>query len=186
MKKRLFIAISLTEDVRHNLNELQQTLRKFARDAKWVKVEGIHLTLKFLGYVEAEKIPEITAAMQPIAESAQPFPIQVKGCGFFPNSRRPNVLWAGVISDQLQPLQKQIEDATEKLGFERENRPFSPHLTLARFRDHHGLTPMILETEKWQEKALGSWDARDFVLYESILQRQGAEYHKLNTFSFNG
>jgi RNA 2',3'-cyclic 3'-phosphodiesterase len=185
MKKRLFIAISLTEDVRHNLVELQQTLRKFARDAKWVKVEGIHLTLKFLGYVEEDKISEISNSMQPIAQSTQPFPIQVNGCGFFPNSRRPNVLWGGVISDQLQLLQKQIEDATEQLGFERENRPFSPHLTLARFRDHHGLTPLILETEKWRDKPLGSWNATDFVLYESILHRQGAEYHKLNVFSFH-
>jgi 2'-5' RNA ligase len=150
-----------------------------------VKVEGIHLTLKFLGYVEPEKIPEITAALKPIAESAHPFPIQVKGCGFFPNSKRPNVLWAGVVSDLLQPLQQQVEDATEKLGFQRENRPFSPHLTLARFRDHHGLTPLILETEKWQEKMLGECTATDFVLYESILQRQGAEYHKLNIFSLN-
>ncbi|PWT93245.1 MAG: RNA 2',3'-cyclic phosphodiesterase [Acidobacteria bacterium] len=183
-KKRLFIAVGIPSEILQKMEAMQKEFKRFAREAKWVRPEGMHLTLKFLGYVDPDKIPEITNLLKPIAENQNSFSILVRGCGFFPNSRRPTVLWTGIVSNQLEKLQKEVDDAMEKIGFEKEQHGFTPHLTLARFRDYHGLTPLILESEKWREKELGEFTARDFTLYESILHRSGAEYQKVNTFLF--
>lgn len=182
-KVRLFVAISLPEELQKELAEMQQRFKPYARTAKWVRMDGVHLTIKFLGYVDPDRIPAIRDSLQIIAGNHAAFSIRVSGCGFFPNTRRPNVMWTGVESEKLAQLQKDVEDAMAVLGFEKEDRAFSPHLTLARFRDSHGLTPLILETEKWKDADLGAFAAQEFVLYESILHREGAEYRKLSIFS---
>ena len=181
-KKRLFVAIGLPREVQQKLEEMQTQLKRFARDAKWVKVAGIHLTLKFLGYVEPSRIQTIYETLRPIAFATSSIPIEVFGCGFFPNPQRPNVLWTGVRAKELAPLQQHVEDAMATLGFEKEKRPFSPHLTLARFRDPRGWLPLVQETQKWMEVSFGAFVASGFSLYESILHRQGAEYHTVETF----
>jgi 2'-5' RNA ligase len=183
-KKRLFIAIGLPSDIHRNLSAAQDALKPFARDAKWVRTEGIHLTLKFLGYVDEERIPIICESMIPVRNSFSAFPIRIRGCGFFPNPRRPTVLWAGVVSEELPRLQLQVEEAAASLGFEKEKRSFTPHLTLSRFRDPRGLIPLVNETEKWKEADLGNFVAESFALYESILHRKGAEYIRLKSFVF--
>jgi 2'-5' RNA ligase len=184
-KKRLFVAVGLPETLLAELEQLQKQLKPFARDAKWVKTSGIHLTLKFLGYVEQEKIPAISDALQCIAKKHTKALVRSKGCGFFPNSRRPNVLWVGVESN-LQPLQEAMEEEMSKLGFEKEKRAFNPHLTLARFRDPKGLLPLAKEAEKYSDKIFGEFAAKDFTLFESILRPLGAEYHHLEDFQLRG
>jgi RNA 2',3'-cyclic 3'-phosphodiesterase len=181
-KKRLFVAIGLPESVRNELEKLQKQLQPFARDAKWVNVSGIHLTLKFLGYVDPVQIPEITEALSGSVKAQSSVSINARGCGFFPNARRPNVLWVGIDSPELAPLQQNVEEAMAKLGFEKENRAFSPHLTLARFKEHHGHLALAKETEKLAGKDFGSFIANSFSLYESILRPQGAQYHILQEF----
>jgi 2'-5' RNA ligase len=183
-KRRLFVAVGLPDSLIAELDQLQRDLKPFARDAKWVKASGIHLTLKFLGYVEQEKIPTISDALLSIAKEFSAASVRSKGCGFFPNARRPNVLWVGVESN-LQPLQQAIEEEMSKFGFEKEKRAFSPHLTLARFKDPKGLLPLAKEAEKFSDKIFGEFTANGFTLYESILRPQGAEYHSLQKFSLN-
>jgi RNA 2',3'-cyclic 3'-phosphodiesterase len=182
-KRRLFVAIGLPEPLRNELANLQKQLQPFARDAKWVNVSGIHLTLKFLGYVDPAQIPEITGALADASKDQTSVSIQASGCGFFPNARRPNVLWVGVQAPDLLPLQQNVEDAMEKFGFEKENRAFSPHLTLARFKDHRGHLALAKETEELAGKDFGRFTANSFSLYESVLRRQGAEYHALKDFN---
>jgi RNA 2',3'-cyclic 3'-phosphodiesterase len=182
-KKRVFVAIGLPEALLGELEVLQTRLKPYARDAKWVKVNSIHLTLKFLGYVEPDSIPTITDALRECAKGTTPIAIQAAGCGFFPNARRPNVLWVGVSSSPLQPLQEKIEEAMETLDFEKENRAFSPHLTLARFKDPRGLLPLAKETETLAGKSFGDFTAHNFSLYESILHPKGAEYHVIENFN---
>jgi len=181
-KKRLFVAIDLPDEVRSKLQDLQRALKPFARDAKWVNPAGIHLTIKFLGATDVDKIPALDESLNLIAKAHQPLAIHLMGCGFFPNLRRPNVLWAGVIAPDLAMLQQSIEHETARLGFEKENRPFTPHLTLARFKNNKGLLPPAKETEKYAGVELASFVANRFVLFDSILHRQGAEYHKLGIF----
>ena len=183
-KKRLFVAIGLPESLRNELEQLQKQLKPFARDAKWVNVSGIHLTLKFLGYVDPAQIPEITEALSGSAKNQSAVFIHASGCGFFPNARRPNVLWVGVNAPELAPLQQDVEEAMAKLGFEKETRAFSPHLTLARFKDHRGHLALAKETDKFAGKDFGSFTANSFSLYESILRPQGAQYLILQDFIF--
>lgn len=181
-KKRLFVAIKIPEDILQQLEKLQNTLKPFARDAKWVRVEGIHLTLKFLGYVEVPRLDGIVRELQSVAVRHSPIPVEVKGCGFFPNDRRPKVLWTGVEAEALIPLQDSMEESMSQLGFEKESRSFSPHLTLARFRDTRGRLPLVQESRKWHDANFGNFVANCFVLYESILRPQGAQYVILHRF----
>lgn len=184
-KKRLFVAIELPTEIQQKLDIAEKHFKKFARDAKWVRVQGIHLTLKFLGYVDPAQIPVIEEALLQQCGAA-PFSVEAKGCGFFPNARRPAVFWVGVHAEPLAPLQQTIEEAMATLGFEKEKRPFSAHLTLARFRDPHGLIPLTREVEKYSEGSYGKFLVSDFVLFESILHPQGAEYHALRRFTLTG
>lgn len=181
-KKRLFVAIELPTEIQGKLDIAEKHFKRFARDAKWVRVQGIHLTLKFLGYVEPERIPAIEETLSRQCDAA-PFSVEAKGCGFFPNSRRPAVFWVGVHAEPLFPLQQAIEEAMATLGFEKEKRPFAAHLTLARFRDPHGLIPLTLEVEKYSEGSYGKFLVSEFVLFESILHPQGAEYRALRRFA---
>jgi RNA 2',3'-cyclic 3'-phosphodiesterase len=182
-KKRLFIAIDLPEPIRDKLQQLQQELKRYARDAKWVKVGGIHLTLKFLGYVDQSRIPDIVNALSGVVKSFAPVEIDLNGCGFFPNARRPNVLWVGIESKTIQNLQKEVESSMERLSFEKEDRAFAPHLTLARFRDPKGLLPLTQAAEKLSNKISGNFVADHISLFQSILRREGAEYIVLKKFS---
>ncbi len=182
---RLFVAIGLPQEIEKMIEEFQNDFKPFARDAKWVNPKNIHLTLKFLGEVKEEKIPELQEVLTKAAEGSTSVPIAVQGCGFFPNSRRPSVFWAGVVSEPLHALQKSIEDSTERLGFEGENRPYSPHLTLARFKDPHGRLPIAQEAEKRKDFQFGNFIASNFSLYQSVLKRTGAEYSVLRSFSLS-
>lgn len=179
---RLFVAIKLPEHIEIKLEEYQHQLKPFARDAKWVNPLGIHLTIKFLGEVKEERLPEIHKALGECSQEFGPIEVNVSGCGFFPNERRPAVLWVGVIADALQPLQQSMEEKFALQGFEKENREYSPHLTLARFRDPHGRLPLVHEANKQKNSKLGEFTASEFHLFQSVLKRSGAEYTILKTF----
>jgi 2'-5' RNA ligase len=135
---RTFVAIPLPESVRAHLEALQQRLRSGPGGAagRWVRPEGIHLTLKFLGDVPEEEVPRICRAVEGACRGQRAFEIGVGGLGCFPNARRPRVVWAGVReeSGRLDDLQRVVEGALETLGYRREGRAFRPHLTLARIR----------------------------------------------------
>jgi RNA 2',3'-cyclic 3'-phosphodiesterase len=184
-KKRLFVAIPLPAEIMQRLEELQKKLKRFARDAKWVKTQSIHLTLKFLGYVDPAKIPAIEESLARISSETSPVAVLIKGCGFFPNPRRPSVLWTGIESNNLEPVQVKVENAMTALGFEKEDREFHPHLTLARFRDSHGLMYLAEEASKHNNEVYGEFTAKSFILYESILRREGAEYVRLHEFQLS-
>jgi RNA 2',3'-cyclic 3'-phosphodiesterase len=179
---RLFVAIKLPEQIEMKLEELQHQFKPFARDAKWVNPSGIHLTIKFLGEVKEERLPEIEKALAECSQEFGPITIEVSGCGFFPNERRPAVFWVGVIADSLKPLQQSMEEKFVLQGFEKENREYSPHLTLARFRDPHGRLPLVHETNKKKNSKFGDFIASEFHLFQSVLKRSGAEYTILKTF----
>jgi RNA 2',3'-cyclic 3'-phosphodiesterase len=179
---RLFVAIKLPEQIEIRLEEFQHQLKPFARDAKWVNPLGIHLTIKFLGEVKEEKLGEIQQALEECSRQFDPIKIEVSGCGYFPNERRPNVFWVGVVADALKPLQQSMEEKFALQGFEKENREFNPHLTLARFRDPHGRLPLVQETNKKKDSKFGDFIASEFHLFQSVLKRSGAEYTILKTF----
>src|SRR6476659_9820942 len=135
---RVFWAVELPEDVRARLQEHIARLRKEVPDAaaSWSRVENIHLTLKFFGNVALDRIPKISAAATRTTEQSARFQIEIGNTGVFPRASRPQVLWIGVNdpSAQLSALQKTFEAECGTAGFEKEDRAYRPHLTIARLR----------------------------------------------------
>jgi len=141
---------------------------------------------KFIGEFPVEKMEEIMAALQPVPF---PSPIEIiyRGIGFFPNERRPRVLWAGIeAGPELSALAAAVDEALEPLGIAREQRAFSPHLTLARLVSSKGLDRLREGIAAAGSLEYGSGAAKEFHLYQSVLKRGGAEYTRLATFVMAG
>jgi 2'-5' RNA ligase len=181
---RLFVALEIPSTVRENLANFMKQLRPLAPQPRWVRPENLHVTLKFIGETPAENLGAIRSALAAI-RSAQDVTIEFRGLGFFPSEKRPRVFWAGMESSpNLKTLASDMERAMEKLGIPPEQRPFSPHLTLARFeppRLPEKLRPPIQENAR---REFGSLAAKEFHLIESKLKPSGAEYTTLESFSF--
>jgi 2'-5' RNA ligase len=135
---RSFIAIELPEEAKKGLARLRKELeRDEHKFVKWVDPGGIHLTLKFLGNIPSKRVTEITEAMGKAVQGISPFRLEISGLGAFPSLKQARVLWVGIGGelDQLSTLQQNIDSVLAALGFAREERPFVPHLTLARIRE---------------------------------------------------
>ena len=179
---RAFIAIDLPETLRSSLGQCQAFFRPSAPGARWVRPEGIHLTLKFLGEVEPVTLEKIKESLK-TAGRFEPFRVEIIGFGFFPDARRPKVFWAGVEAGPgLAELAGHVEGAMASLGFPPEERPFRPHLTLARFREPRPQPALAKVLEQQTELTLGAFDACEFFLFESRLSPGGAEYVKIARF----
>lgn len=133
---RTFICIEIPDSIKSRIAKLQDTLRKIDAQISWTKPSNIHLTLKFLGGVSASRLDRIKKAVERAAEGIKPFDIEVSGSGCFPSPRSPRVLWVGIgsVPEELQHLYANLEDELAAIGFEREKRKFSPHLTIGRVR----------------------------------------------------
>ena len=179
---RAFIAIDLPESVHTALGEVQQIFRSDCRDANWTRPEGIHLTLKFLGEITEGQTKQVVEALGQLGPF-EPFTVEVKGFGFFPHAARPRVLWAGVIAPgALAELAGRVETLMEKTGFAREDRPFAPHLTLARFKVPRPQPVLEAAAAAQAATSLGKFAASEFFLFESKLSSQGAQYRKVMRF----
>ena len=181
---RLFIAIEISPDVRAALAALLKELRATAPQVKWARVENMHITLKFLGETDSSKLLAVQTALSAI-RSSQPVTLEFRGLDFFPNEKRAKVFWAGMeASPNLPTLAVEIDQAMHKLGFPLEGRPFTPHLTLARFQPP-GLPPRLAAAgQESASREFGSLIAREFLLIESKLTSAGAEYTTLQSFPF--
>jgi 2''-5'' RNA ligase len=134
---RSFIAIELSEEAKRELARLRSELERPEHTfVKWVEPGGIHLTLKFLGNIPFKQVTEVTKAMERAAQGIPPFHLEISGLGAFPNLKQPRVLWVGIAGEvnEISKLQGNIDSVLVPLGFPREQRPFTPHLTLARIR----------------------------------------------------
>ncbi len=181
---RLFVALELSDAVRDAIRDLNGRLQRARADVRWVHPEGMHLTLKFIGEVSEETLGPIKQALSS-ARSAKPVEMNFRGLGYFPNERRPRVLWAGIeASENLAELVAQVEAALEPLGVERENRPFVPHLTLGRFKDSKRLDLLQKEIAVLPSTEFGRIVTSEFFLFRSKLSPKGAEYTKLERFAF--
>jgi len=181
---RLFVALELSETVHSALIELVQQLQRAGADVRWVRPEGMHLTLKFIGEMPPEKLSAIREALGGVTSPA-PVHLDFQGLGYFPNERRPRVFWVGVrASDNLAPLAVHIEDALAPLGIAREKRAYAPHLTLGRFKSADGLGRLQQLIAALPSTQFGQFGADSFILYQSRLSPKGAEYTKLEEFAF--
>jgi RNA 2',3'-cyclic 3'-phosphodiesterase len=185
---RLFVALEIPGDVRTGVAALIARLKPLCRAARWARPEGMHVTLKFIGHeiadADAEKLAAARAALATV-KSGEPVDIQYRGIGFFPDARRPRVVWCGVhASANLARLAAGIESALAPLGIPAEARAFVPHLTLARFKTPEGIGMLAREIEEYAGAEFGGARETRFHLFESQLKPGGAEYRKIESFSF--
>jgi 2'-5' RNA ligase len=185
-KIRTFIAIELDEGIKDGLTQLQERLQGQAPrgSVRWVRPEGIHLTLKFLGDVPADQIGEITRALQKSCQGFAPFSLSCGGLGCFPNLKHPNVVWVGLQEETgaLAQLQQAIEENVAPLGYPTEKRKFSPHLTLGRVQKRVGSGDLRRLGELVGASETGTWgqmEVRSVNLVRSDLRPSGAVYTRL-------
>ena len=190
---RAFIAIPLPPPLLEQLAALQRQLKKQVpdRSVRWVRTEGVHLTLKFLGDTSTEKLPAIEQALAAAAQHSLPCTFTVEGIGCFPNPRRPRVVWVGVQepTGRLAALQDAIEEMLMPLGYEPEGRGFTPHLTLGRVgrrasRSDAARVGQVVAGAK--AEPLAEVAAESFALIRSVLKPTGAEYTTLAEFPLRG
>jgi len=196
---RTFVAIELPRAVRAKVIEHIEQLRRNVPDARasWSREHNLHLTLKFLGNVPVNELPQLSDAIARALRGVKPFELTVAGCGVFLSSGRPNVLWIGVSEPSATPeppediaravqvaggptsslriLQERIEDECSKLGFPREQRAFHPHLTIARLRKTGG-ERRLGEAHKSLEFSSETFSVSEVVLFKSELLREGSKH----------
>lgn len=182
---RAFIAVDLPQTIQEAIEKQTSRLRQAMGEAsiRWIPPQNIHLTLKFLGNISASHMDFLKQLLHQTADSHTPFDLQIGGIGSFPNSKLPRVLWAGIHAPaDLASLQKNIEAGAARLGYEKEARPFSPHLTLGRVRQ--GINPRDLQKisaalNGIQIGNIGSAHVDAVHLYKSELRPEGSVYTKL-------
>lgn len=182
-KIRSFIAIELPPLIRHEIEAIQSRLKSSGSDVRWARPEGVHLTLKFLGQVEQERVPEVSTVIERCCTAHPPFVLAVGSLGAFPNERNPKVVWVGVTDDAgyLVKLQQRLERELSKIGFKEEKRAFSPHLTLGRVKSPKKKRELAQQLEDLRACACGTFEAKEICLFKSDLTPGGAVYTKLTT-----
>ena len=191
---RLFIALDIDDAIRDRIARFVEGVNAFAPDARWAKPESLHVTLKFIGEQPEPAVDQIKHALTSVA--ASPAEIHFQGYGFFPTANLARVFWIGMeAGPQLPALAATIDETMSSLGIPKEERAFSPHLTLARGagrsaspRRHKADTPNHI-FQRLQEKLValptpdfGTMTAREFFLYQSQLSPKGSKYTKLSRF----
>ncbi len=186
---RLFVALQIPDSVRNDYAKLIDDFRRLDAKAspkkpKWVRAENLHITLKFIGNTDPTKLDSIRAALMKV-RSPREAHLHFRNIGFFPNAKRPRVIWGGIeASDNLAALANATDQQISTLGFPAEKRTFTPHLTLARL-DPPGIAPELRAAiEKQATRDFGELHTSEFHLIESKLKPSGAEYTTLQSFSF--
>jgi 2'-5' RNA ligase len=192
---RIFIALDIDDAIRERIQRFMEGVRGFAPDARWVRPESLHVTLKFIGEEPAQTVEEIKRRLTTV--QSESFDLTFRAYGFFPTVKSARVFWIGIESGpQLTSLAKKIEDATAALGIPKEDREFSAHLTLARGGGRSGAPGwrkgdaanknfQVLQGKLSALPApeFGTMTAREFFLYESKVMRGGSQYTKLARFA---
>ncbi len=180
---RAFIAITPPSTLQQTVAAVREVFQRCNLPWRWVTPERIHLTLRFLGDVPAERVPTLTQAMEHAAQGHPAFPLRATSLGCFPHSSRPRVLWIGLDdpSEALGHLHERLTAAFIPLGFPPEDRPFHPHLTLARAQNGARSRQLLPMLQAYQNRCLGEFLVTQLYLYQSQLQRGGAVHTVLRS-----
>ena len=180
---RLFTAIDLPSEILLRLERLLSALRPEAL-VKWSPLDNLHITTKFIGEWPEARVPEINDALRRVSRR-QPFEVELKGLGWFPNERSPRVLWLGVeAGNELATLAAETEDALKPLGIAKEDREFSPHLTLARIKNPVPLSNLRKKVQQMQPAEMGRIPVSRFSLFRSRPGTNASIYEKLTDYDF--
>ena len=184
---RLFVAIPVADEVRRAVGQLMEAVAGAPIDARaygqprWVRVDGLHLTLKFLGPTPDVRQQELATALQVAAEGVSPFTVSLNGGGTFPHPAAPRVLWMGITEGvpELGSLAARLSAELQRLGWAPDDRPFQPHLTLARTDGVPGAAERGRKLVELARDVRLTWQADRMVLYRSVLGRGPAQYESV-------
>ncbi len=177
---RLFIALPLTKEIEEALGKIIFILKQKSGRVKWVAPKNIHLTVKFLGEVDENKLDEIKKAIQMVAKKYERVNCSLDAVGGFPNLSRPRVIWAGLAGEieNMEKIVNDIEEETFKLGFPKEEKRFKPHLTLGRIKESYGLDDLVNYIKSYRMEPM-NFQMSTLVLFKSTLTPGGPIYDKL-------
>jgi 2'-5' RNA ligase len=179
-KLRLFVAFDVPEPFREALQEIVEPLRDALTGARWTNVADQHVTLRFLGWVPAEARSDVDAVCREVAGRREPADLSLGDLGTFPSTRRARVLWAGIedLTGLTPGLAADLDAGFRTLGFEPEQRSYTPHLTLARIKRPRPLGDL----PQVPSEARGIFRLEEVVLYRSHLSPKGARYELVERF----
>jgi 2'-5' RNA ligase len=185
---RTFIAVESPPDVRRRTQDLVNRLRRADADVKWLAPDQMHWTLKFLGDVEEQQINDVCRAVERCAEPFTPFELAVTGAGAFPTLDRPHTLWIGATTgeDALSILAGSIEKLLAGLGFPKEHRRFTAHLTLGRVRSGRNVRQLSQLVRDNAAFAAGAMTIDEVVVFSSRLDPAGAVHEVLSRAALQG
>jgi RNA 2',3'-cyclic 3'-phosphodiesterase len=185
---RTFIAVLISDELKRKMAVVQEDFKNMAPQVKWVAAENFHITVKFLGDVEAGRIEEIRASVEDAVTGIEPFDYDIGGAGAFPGGGRPRVVWIGVTQghDQLAEIAGRLEDGLGKLGFAKEDRPFRSHITIGRLKDERGAKEISSALRESEIGRLGSVRVAGIAIMKSELRREGPIYSKLAEVALTG
>ncbi len=187
MLLRCFIAIEIPETIKKSVADIIGSLKKSGSDVKWVPDENIHITLQFLGETEESIIPDIKEALYKILAPYSPFYIKIADVGCFPSGRRPRIIWVGM--EESQPLiniYKDISGEMVKFGYQKEERGFTPHLTIGRVKSNRNMGELLSKLEEFKITDFPDFEVRNITLMKSELKPSGAKYYSLAEIPFGG
>lgn len=184
---RTFISIELSDSIKDSLAQAQSHLKYAGADVKWIEKGNIHLTLKFLGEIDEKKCEEVKITLDKIAGETRPFEISIKDIGAFPKIEFPRVIWVGLDKGAAESkiLAEKIDDALSKIGFQKESRPFTAHLTIGRVRSSKNKSAL---QDKLQTTSLAPGPLSlvlAVILFQSTLTPNGSIYTKLHEAKFS-
>lgn len=184
---RSFVAVEIPGPGKVFLESVTSDLRRARADVRWVNPEAIHITLKFLGQIRTDLVATLEENLTVLFVDYAPVQLTIRGVGAFPNLARPRVVWAGIhdVSGTLSSMASRVETALEPLGFAREKRMFSPHLTLGRVKSRSGMTELVDAIRQRMDLAGPAFVSHEAVLFQSILKPSGAEYRVISRFAFS-
>lgn len=188
---RLFVAIDPDDAIRTRVARFLEDVRGFAPEARWVSPESLHVTLKFIGEQQEDKVELIKSALRTIQAAA--FDLNFRGCGYFPTARSARIFWIGLEAEEnLSSLAAAVDEGLGQCGIPKEEHKFNPHLTLARSRESRATRKEEISRSSFQQlqqkleaipcPELGRMTAREFSLYRSQLAPSGSRYTKLARF----
>lgn len=185
---RCFIAVDITEAVKTELEALLAPLKKADADVKWVETGNLHLTLKFLGDATMERVAQIQSFLKELCSKEKSFPVHFSGLGAFPVMDHPKVIWVGADEGEsgLKMLAEKIAAGVEEMGFAKESRAFSAHLTLGRVRGPRGVKELAKAMKASVFSSAHKVLIEHVTFYKSTLSQEGPLYEEIGRFYFGG
>lgn len=182
---RLFWAVSLPDELRHKIAQVQETLRKLPLNVKWVEVENLHLTIRFLGATPKNLVEPLVAAVRHRLQNMRNFTLSAARLGVFPSFKEPRVLWIGVEEvPSLSAVHQLVAEAVASLGLPPDDKKFSPHITIGRFRTKANGTLLRQVVAEIGNVKFGTFEVQGVELFASELTQTGPIYSLLARVNF--